>query len=128
MRSASTKPSSAVTTVPSGTLTTRSAPSAPLRFEPEPCLPLPARRTRRRCAGRRPLREHAHGAAATVAAERDIPADQSEQGVVLAAADTGPRVEVGPALAHDDLAGVDLLAAEALDAEPLRVRIAAVPA
>src|SRR5262249_2404259 len=33
---------------PSGTRTTRSAPSAPLRLEPDPCLPLPARRTGRR--------------------------------------------------------------------------------
>src|SRR5262249_37622835 len=48
-RSASTPPSAVLTTVPSGTATIRSAPSAPLRCEPEPCLPLPARRTGRRC-------------------------------------------------------------------------------
>src|SRR6516162_7604035 len=48
-RSASNSPSSVFTTVPSGTDTTRSSPSAPFRFEPEPCLPLPARRTGRRC-------------------------------------------------------------------------------
>src|SRR5262245_2775069 len=48
MRSASTSPSAVFTTVPSGTRTTRSAPSAPLRLEPEPGLPLPARRTGRR--------------------------------------------------------------------------------
>jgi hypothetical protein len=35
-------------------------------------------------------------------------------------------VEVGSALADDDLAGLDDLAAEALDAEPLRVRVATV--
>ena len=36
------------------------------------------------------------------------------------------RVEVGAALADDDLAGLDELAAEALDAEALRVGVAAV--
>jgi hypothetical protein len=35
-------------------------------------------------------------------------------------------VEVGAALADDDLAGVDDLAAEALDAEPLGVGVATV--
>ena len=47
-------------------------------------------------------------------------------GLVPAAADVGARVEVGTALAHDDLAGVDHLAAEALDAEALGVGVAAV--
>src|SRR6266550_929766 len=47
-RSASTSPSSVFITVPSGTRTTRSPPAAPLRLEPDPCLPLPARRTGRR--------------------------------------------------------------------------------
>src|SRR6516164_3138491 len=217
-RSASTSPSSVVTTVPSGTATIRSAPSAPLRFEPEPCLPLPARRTGRRCRSSsvampgstskmtspprppfppsgppsglnfsrctdaqpcppspaltvtvtwsansatcrsflvphdcradrlavRPsvarlaygglvrrsarFRDHAHGPAVAHTAERDHPADQREQGVVLAAADTGAGVEVGAALAHDDLARVDLLTAEPLDAQPLRGGVPAVPA
>src|SRR5215472_2975817 len=44
-RSASTSPSGVLTTVPSGTPMSRSAPSAPLRFEPAPALPLPARRS-----------------------------------------------------------------------------------
>ena len=42
------------------------------------------------------------------------------------AADAAARVEVGATLADDDLAGVDGLAAEALHAEALRVRVAAV--
>jgi hypothetical protein len=37
-------------------------------------------------------------------------------------------VEVRAALPHDDLASTDKLPAEALDAEPLRVRVPAVPA
>ena len=54
------------------------------------------------------------------------PCDQREQGVVAAAADPVARVEVGAALPDDDLAGVDQLAAEALDAEPLGVGVATV--
>ena len=52
---------------------------------------------------------------------------QREQRVVAAAADVVAGVEVGAALADDDLAGVDQLAAEALDAEALGVGVAAVP-
>src|SRR5215469_8354182 len=253
IRSASTSPSSVVTTVPSGTGTTRSPPSAPLRFEPEPCLPLAARRSGRRCrsssvampgctskitspprpplppsgppsglnfsrctdaqpwppspaltrnvtwsansatfdnlpgdnmrqggpSGGPPLcvslrvalrpggpapggsggsppglalrglrrswpeaseqgkagsgalvrrrgargggLDHAHGSALAHLAKRDHAGDEREQGVILAAADAGAWVEVGAALAHDDLARVDLLAAEPLDAKALRV-------
>ena len=52
---------------------------------------------------------------------------EGEQRVVAAAADAAARVEVGAALADDDLAGVDELAAVPLDAEPLGVGVAAVP-
>ena len=52
---------------------------------------------------------------------------QREQGVVAAAADVVAGVEVRAALADDDLAGVDLLAAEPLDAQPLAVGVAPVP-
>src|SRR6185312_15122393 len=65
--------------------------------------------------------------AAALGAELDGARDEGEERVVLAAADALPRVEVRAALADDDLAGVDDLAAEALDAQPLAVRVAAVP-
>src|ERR687890_254157 len=51
---------------------------------------------------------------------------QREQRVVAAPADAQARVEVGTALAHDDLAGLHGLTPEALDAEALRVGVAAV--
>jgi hypothetical protein len=44
---------------------------------------------------------------------------QREQGVVLADADVFARVEFGAALANDDVAGEDELAAVALDARRL---------
>src|SRR6202050_3070948 len=47
-RSASTSPSAVLTSVPFGTAMIRSGPAAPVRFEPSPCRPLPARRTGRR--------------------------------------------------------------------------------
>src|SRR5690606_36688683 len=51
---------------------------------------------------------------------------EGEQRVVATAPDVGAGVEVGAALADDDLAGLDDLAAEALVAEALRVRVATV--
>ena len=51
---------------------------------------------------------------------------QGEQRVVLAAADAVARVELGAALPDDDLAGLDDLAAEALDAQALGVGVATV--
>src|SRR5579863_4265064 len=47
-RSARTSPSAVFTSVPFGTGMIRSVPSAPVRLEPSPCRPLPARRTGRR--------------------------------------------------------------------------------
>src|SRR3954454_6311268 len=44
MRSPRTAPRSSVTTVPSGTCSTRSSPCAPLRLAPAPCPPFEARR------------------------------------------------------------------------------------
>src|SRR4051794_19771956 len=64
--------------------------------------------------------------AATTPSELDSTCRQREERVVAATADVGAGVEVRAALANDDLAGVDELAAEALHAEPLRVGIAAV--
>src|SRR5689334_3097534 len=72
--------------------------------------------------------DDADRAALAPLAKRDRPGQEREQGVILAAADAGPGVEMGAALAHDDLARVDLLAAEPLDAQSLCVRVAAVPA
>ena len=53
-------------------------------------------------------RDHAYRPAAAHAAERDLARDQREQGVVTAAADARPGVEVRTALAHDDLARVEV--------------------
>src|SRR4051812_34891319 len=66
------------------------------------------------------------GLASPPRAEGDRAGVEREQRVVAPATDTQTRVEVGPALAHDDLAGLDDLAAEALHAEALGVRVAAV--
>ena len=71
-------------------------------------------------------RDDVDDAATPAAAELDRAGDEGEQGVVTAATDVQAGVEVGAALADDDLAGVDDLAAEALDAEPLRVGVAPV--
>jgi len=74
------------------------------------------------------LGDDAHGPPAPHAAERDEAADQREQGVITAAADSGPGVEVGAALADQDLARVDPLAAEPLHAQPLSRGVAPVAA
>src|SRR4051812_32021688 len=71
-------------------------------------------------------RHDVHDATAAEGAELDGTGVQGEQGVVTATADAGTRVEVGAALADEDLAGVDLLAAEALHAEALSVRVTTV--
>src|SRR6516162_7261121 len=52
--------------------------------------------------------------------------DLGEESVVLAPTDVGARLQFGAALAHDDAAAGYQLAAEDLDAEPLRVGIAPV--
>lgn len=64
--------------------------------------------------------------AAALRAELHRTGGQREQRVVAATADVHAGVEVGAALTDDDLAGVDLLAAEALDAEALSVGITTV--
>jgi hypothetical protein len=55
-----------------------------------------------------------------------MPGDQREQGVITATANTVACVEVGTALPDDDLAGVHQLAAEPLDAEPLRIGVSTI--
>src|SRR5688500_886420 len=72
------------------------------------------------------LRDDVDDLSATAAAELDRTRAEREQRVVATPADVQPRVEVGAALAHDDLAGVDQLTAEALDAEALGVGVASV--
>jgi hypothetical protein len=81
---------------------------------------------RRGCLGL--LGDHAHGAAPAPRAELDLPADQGEQGVIPAATDAEPGVEVRSVLADDDLARAHELAAESLDPESLGVGVAPVPA
>src|SRR5690625_3598600 len=71
--------------------------------------------------------DHADRLAAALGAELDGAGRQGEQGVVLAAADVVTGMELRAALADEDLARVDELAAETLDAEALRVGVAAVP-
>src|SRR3546814_2025832 len=58
--------------------------------------------------------------------ELDLPVDEREQGVVAAKADAHARMELGAALANDDVAGFDRLATIDLHAEILRVGAAAV--
>src|SRR5699024_91795 len=65
------------------------------------------------------LRHDVDDLAPTPGAELDRTSRDGEQRVVAAATDIGARVEAGPALTHQDLAGVDQLTAEPLHAEPL---------
>src|SRR5829696_3434288 len=58
--------------------------------------------------------------------ELDDAVDEREQRVVLATADVLARLPLRPALPRQDVAAEDDLAAELLQAEPLRVRVAAV--
>src|SRR3984957_381916 len=74
------------------------------------------------------VRDDAHGAATAVPSELDLAGHQREQRVVVTATDALARVEVRAALPDDDLARVDELAAQALHAKPLRVRVTAVTA
>jgi hypothetical protein len=64
--------------------------------------------------------------AAALLTELDCTGSEGEQRVVAATANVGAGVEVGAALAKDDLARLDDLAAEALNAEVLGVGIATV--
>ena len=51
---------------------------------------------------------------------------EGEEREVAAAADVGARVDLGAALADDDRTGLEKLAVIGLDAEKLRIRVAAV--
>src|SRR5262245_17901624 len=65
-------------------------------------------------------------AALALPLEDHVPVRQGEQGVVLAAADVQARHDRRAPLANEDVPGANLLAAEALHAEPLRLGVAAV--
>ena len=71
-------------------------------------------------------RDDADRLASPLDAELDGPGRLGEQRVVAAAADVDSRVEMRAALTDDDLAGLDDLTAEPLDAQPLGVGIATV--
>src|SRR5690606_20264811 len=96
--------------------------------------PAAAESTRGASRRRRPLcfREngsacdHVDDAAAAAVGEGHRARSEREQRVVLATADVVAGVEVRAALTNDDLAGVDDLAAEALHAQVLGVRVATV--
>lgn len=67
-----------------------------------------------------------HDSTAAAGAEFDSAGLQCEQGVVATAANACTGVEVGAALANDDFACGNYLAAEALDAEVLCVGVTTV--
>src|SRR5690625_4833140 len=67
-----------------------------------------------------------HGAAVALDSELNCTCFESEQGVVAAASNVLTWVELGAALANDDLAGLNLLTTETLDAEALCLRIATI--
>src|SRR5205823_12962396 len=70
--------------------------------------------------------DDADGLASPLGTEFDGTGGRREQRVVATTTDVDAGVEVGAALADQDLAGLDDLATEPLDAEPLSVRIATV--
>src|SRR5689334_5777253 len=71
-------------------------------------------------------RDDVDGLAVALLAELHRAGGEGEQRVVTTTADVDARVEVGAALADEDLAGLDNLAAEALHAQELRVGVATV--
>ena len=63
---------------------------------------------------------------APTSAEVDAAVGKGKQGMVLAHADIGAGMNFGTALAHQDVAGKNALAAEPLHAETAPIRIAAI--
>src|SRR5690242_21658800 len=101
------------------------------RRSPEASLAMPSRRSSG-SAGRPfiPLLgpvDNGNEATLATGAERDCAVALGEDRVVAADARAGAGPEARPALAHDDRPRGDTLAVEDLDAEHLRVRVAAVP-
>ena len=72
------------------------------------------------------VRDDVDGLAAALDTELDGARRRREQRVVATAADVDARMEVGAALADDDLAGLHDLATEPLDAESLGIGITTV--
>jgi hypothetical protein len=64
--------------------------------------------------------------AATLRAELNSSCDEGEQCVVATTTDSGPGVEVCSALANNDFAGLDDLAAVTLYTEVLGIRVATI--
>src|SRR5258708_21223952 len=64
--------------------------------------------------------------AATSAIEANVSVNQRENCVIASKADVFARLKFGAALAHDDVAGDDHLAAEFFNAQPLADAVAAV--
>src|SRR5437899_3373004 len=77
---------------------------------------------------RRVFRDYAHGLARVLAFHRilHLAGDAREQRMVAPHADVRAGMHLGAALAHQDLPGIDALAAERLDAEALGLGIAPV--
>ena len=71
--------------------------------------------------------DHIHVRAVTRAGERDAAFDEREKRMIFSDPDALAGMEARPPLPHEDVPGDDPLAAEALHAEALRVRVAAVP-
>src|SRR6185312_8771571 len=102
----------------------------PYSLFPAPKTKTPPKRGLR-CRVAKSLRLHDVDETAVLVAadsELDLAVDQREQRMVATQADAIARMELGAALAHDDVAGFDGLATVDLDAEVFRVRIATVAA
>ena len=79
----------------------------------------PETQPRLRLCGRFDGEDADEAAHAAFVFEVDDAGDESEESVIFAAADVEAGLVTGAALADENRAGVDELAAEALDAEPL---------
>src|SRR5580698_3302411 len=91
------------------------------------CLARALRRHRIGRRIRRVIRKNRYEGATLVAlAELHLAVTKREKRMVLAHADVCTRPELGTALAHDNVAAGNLLAAEQLHAEPLTRRVAPV--
>jgi hypothetical protein len=64
---------------------------------------------------------HVYYAASCLGTELNCTGGECKQCVILATADVYTRVKVGPALANENLTGIDLLAIVTLYAQTLRV-------
>ena len=65
-------------------------------------------------------------AVSTHALKLDDTVDQREQGIILAATDVVARMDLRAVLAENNVAGLDVFAAELFAAKPLAIRIPAV--